>query len=198
VIDTRWIGYGPTKNQGHTLAKYPWILSLDADEELDTTLFETLTKLKEPQQTNIVFRFKMLMEYNGKVLHYGASPKLKRRMFHREFASWSSSLVHEMLEFRTTPIFANLKGTIIHHSYANEDAAYQKMGKYATSMAKQRAFAGRSPSKIATFFAANWRFFYVYILRLGFLDGKAGLAFARLDQYYTNEKYKQWKVLTEG
>lgn len=197
VIDTQWIGYGPTKNQGHTLAKYPWILSLDADEELDTTLIQNLRELKEPQQINIVFRFNMLMEYNGKVLHYGASPKLKRRLFHRDFASWSDSLVHEMLEYKATPTFTNVKGIIIHHSYANEDAAYQKMGKYALSMAKQRVLNGRAPTKIAVLFAGAWRFFYVYIIRLGFLDGRAGLAFARLDQYYTNEKYKQWKLLAQ-
>ena len=34
-----------------------------------------------------------------------------------------------------------------------------------------------------------WRFFSMYVLRLGFLDGRAGFVLARLSAFYTFLKY---------
>src|SRR6187549_4216196 len=44
LVDGSWEGFGKTKNKANALAKYDWILSLDADEAIDEELKENLMK----------------------------------------------------------------------------------------------------------------------------------------------------------
>src|SRR6185369_15137867 len=46
-----WEGFGKTKRMATALAKHDWVLSLDADEAIDSELKESLLKLdlKEPK-----------------------------------------------------------------------------------------------------------------------------------------------------
>src|ERR1700749_1369526 len=46
VYRENWDGYGANKNKGIALAKYNWILSIDADEVPDEELIGTLHELK--------------------------------------------------------------------------------------------------------------------------------------------------------
>jgi len=41
VFDVEWKGFGPTKNYGHTKAKYDWIISIDADESNRSQISQT-------------------------------------------------------------------------------------------------------------------------------------------------------------
>src|ERR1700712_1029014 len=45
VFCEEWDGYGSNKNKGISLAKYDWILSIDADEIPDTELIRALHQL---------------------------------------------------------------------------------------------------------------------------------------------------------
>ena len=45
VIQTGWDGYGANKNKGIDVARHDWILSLDADEAIDTELRAVLQNL---------------------------------------------------------------------------------------------------------------------------------------------------------
>src|SRR4030095_15318898 len=46
VIGESWEGFGKTKNKATKLAKYNWVLNLDADESIDKELKEALSNLK--------------------------------------------------------------------------------------------------------------------------------------------------------
>src|SRR5438105_1708270 len=46
VLQKPWGGYGANKNAGIELAKYNWILSIDADEVPDDELIGSLHRLK--------------------------------------------------------------------------------------------------------------------------------------------------------
>src|SRR5678815_5535774 len=45
LIEGSWEGFVKTKNKANALAKYEWILSLDADEAIDGELKENLLQL---------------------------------------------------------------------------------------------------------------------------------------------------------
>ena len=47
VIKTEWLGYAETKNLGNEKAKFNYILSLDADEEISKDLKISLFQLKD-------------------------------------------------------------------------------------------------------------------------------------------------------
>ena len=44
VVNLNWEGFGNTKNKALALAKYDWVLFLDADEAIDTALLNFLLK----------------------------------------------------------------------------------------------------------------------------------------------------------
>jgi hypothetical protein len=44
----------------------------------------------------------------------------------------------------------------------------------------------------------SWRFLRGYILRLGFLDGWRGLAFALIETHYVRQKYLRLYLLGKG
>ncbi|HEY9363323.1 MAG TPA: glycosyltransferase family 2 protein, partial [Chitinophagaceae bacterium] len=45
LVEGAWEGFGATKQKATALAKYDWILNLDADEALDEALMDELEKL---------------------------------------------------------------------------------------------------------------------------------------------------------
>src|SRR4026209_136353 len=45
IFEGEWNGFGKTKNTANALAKYDWILSLDADEAIDEELKKNLLQL---------------------------------------------------------------------------------------------------------------------------------------------------------
>ena len=57
IIKTSWEGYGENKNKGIKAAKNDWILSIDADESVDSTLKDSLLKLDLTSE-NIVYKIK--------------------------------------------------------------------------------------------------------------------------------------------
>src|SRR5437762_14107498 len=56
VID-KWQGYGKTKNAATVHAKYDWVLSMDADEEIDEELKNSLNEL-QLENENEVYRIR--------------------------------------------------------------------------------------------------------------------------------------------
>src|SRR5258705_971239 len=52
-----WEGFGKTKNKASALAKYDWVLSLDADESPDEELKRTLKGL-DPASNSTVYEIK--------------------------------------------------------------------------------------------------------------------------------------------
>src|SRR5689334_3557854 len=68
VID-EWKGYGKTKNKAATHSKYDWILSLDADEEIDEKLKENLKGLQLDE--NAVYKLKFKNFLGKKHIRHG-------------------------------------------------------------------------------------------------------------------------------
>src|SRR5262245_52064034 len=54
VYEGAWEGFGATKKKATGLAKYDWILSLDADEPIDEELKNSLISL-QPGNENVVY-----------------------------------------------------------------------------------------------------------------------------------------------
>lgn len=66
IIATTWDGYGQNKNKGIDVAKYNWILNLDADEAVDEQLKAAITQLElKDEHTVYNFKFKNFFAING-------------------------------------------------------------------------------------------------------------------------------------
>src|SRR6186713_3700345 len=70
LIEGSWEGFGKTKNKANALAKYEWILSLDADEAIDEELKESLLQQDLADEKN-VFEFKFKNFLGSKWVRFG-------------------------------------------------------------------------------------------------------------------------------
>jgi glycosyltransferase involved in cell wall biosynthesis len=188
VID-EWRGYGKTKNAAANHANYDWILSMDADEELDGELKKTLSELRL-QNENEVYRISFKNFLGAKHLRFGEWGNDKHiRIFNRNKISWDEEAVHEKLFLPGTVNIVDIKGFINHYTAKNVKDYSEKMLRYALINAEKYAANGKKSSELQIFFAPKFSFIKYYFFKLGFLDGRAGLICAKMTSYYTFVKY---------
>jgi glycosyltransferase involved in cell wall biosynthesis len=191
VVQQEWLGYGATKNYGHSIAKHNWICSLDADEIADETLWQAINNINfENLNINTVFEMTRKLVWNDTVLHYGQSKEKKIRIFNKTNASWNNQLAHESLVFKNKNITVQkLAGTLLHYCYKNEADALEKFDKYAQVMAQQKYNSGAKTSFLKAKFAGHINYWKSYILKSAWRDGAPGLEYAQLFKNYTFKKY---------
>ncbi|HEY9195792.1 MAG TPA: glycosyltransferase family 2 protein, partial [Mucilaginibacter sp.] len=70
VFQRNWAGYGANKNKGIALARYNWILSIDADEVPDADLIKALHNLNF-DKANVVYDIKFKSYLGKKLIRFG-------------------------------------------------------------------------------------------------------------------------------
>jgi len=190
-LSDAWKGFGIQKNRALSLATQDWVLSLDADETVSSELqTEIQAALEKPQSD--CYAIPRLSEFCGRFLrHSGWYPDYVERLFKRGTAQFSDDLVHERL-VPHGPV-AKLQHPLIHRGYRGPSETLQKVDRYSSAWAEQAKAAGKS----ARFWSAPAHglaaFSKTYILRLGFLDGRAGFAVAISSAEVAYYKYlKLW------
>src|SRR5436190_14172058 len=93
LVDGSWEGFGKTKNKAIALAKYDWILSLDADEAIDGELKRSLLALNLTVE-NDVYEIKFKNFLGNKYLKFGEWGGDKHiRLFNRKITQWNDASV---------------------------------------------------------------------------------------------------------
>jgi len=173
VVQKEWLGYGRQKQFAVEQANNDWVLCVDADERVSPELAASIrAALAAP--VSPVYRMPRRNRFMGRWLSHGEGyPDWSPRLFNRLNARWSDDLVHEKVLFAVTP--GTLRGDLMHDS--NDDLAsyLERQNRYTTLAAHQANELGRSASLWHLLFSPLVRFFKFYVLRLGFLDGVAGL-----------------------
>jgi hypothetical protein len=153
-----------------------WIFSLDADEIVSPELAAAIrAALAAP--TADVYAVDRLSSFCGHwIRHSGWYPDWIPRLFKRGAARFSDDLVHERLVFDTPA--QRLAGKLMHYSYENFEGVLRKLDAYSTAGALQRHAAGQRGSFGKALGRGAWAFVRTYLLRRGFLDGRAGFMIA--------------------
>ena len=191
-----WEGYSGQKNYAEGLAAGPWILSIDADEALSDKLRKELLRLKEssPEEEN-VYSFCRLTNYCGYwIKHCGWYPDEKIRLWRKGVGRWDG-VVHEQLEFLHQVKQQRLQGDLLHYSYYSIEELAARQVKYASLAAQKAHQQGKKCPTGALAIKPLWTFLRNYLLKGGFLDGKAGYEVCRMSAFYTMVKYARLKEL---
>jgi len=171
-----WRGYGAQKNRAIELAQGLWILSIDADETVSPELAQEIRRVIE-KPTASAYSVRRKNIYRGQwVRHGGWWPDWTTRLFQKGKARFAPSRVHESLTVDGPT--AKLDGCLTHHSFASARDFLDRALKYSTLGALERFEKGKKATAWNAAFHAWFTFFKVYILRLGILDGAAGLLIA--------------------
>ena len=109
------------------------------------------------------------------------------RLFRRDIARFSDEPVHERVECPGP--HGELAGILLHDSVDSIADAVEKTERYARLGADRLRARGHGGAWSAVLHA-GWTFVRGYLIRLGFLDGAAGFAIARLNARGTYLKYR--------
>lgn len=190
-----WEGFGKTKNTANSLAKYNWILSLDADEAIDQKLKHSLLLLPCNDE-KVVYSLSFKTFLGDKYLRYGEwAGDHHIRLFHRNDVKWNDAAVHEQLIIPAGMPVKKLNGYVLHHTAHSLQEYKIKMENYAALNAEKYFKQGKKIWRGKQWLSPAFSFLQHYVFRLGFLDGHAGYARARITARYTFLKYKKLKEL---
>jgi glycosyltransferase involved in cell wall biosynthesis len=187
-----WPGFGPQKNRALSLASGRWVLSLDADEQATPDLAASIRALLEADARGepLADAWWITREsrWCGRRVRFGDWRNDRvLRLFRRGHARFSDDLVHERLLCEGAT--ASLPGVLLHDSVDSPEDAREKSERYARLGALRLRAQGRG-GLVAAIVHGGWTFVRGYLLRLGLLDGRAGLAIAWLNARGTFLRYR--------
>lgn len=191
VLVNPWPGFSAQKQLAVDSAANDWILSLDADERVSELLKEEIADLRNEGPKADGFRISRLSYYMGRAItHSGWYPDLQLRLFDRRKGSWNGAVVHESVKMNDSAKVERLRGDIIHYSVEGP-SHHRRMieQRYAPLGARKMFTDGRRTSILKTAFSSWFAFTRAYILKLGFLDGVAGLWIAYFATYHAFLKH---------
>lgn len=198
LLQTGWEGYGTNKNKGVAIARYDWILSIDADEIVDETLAQQLQTISLTDHT-LVYKILFRVFLGDKMIRFGEwANDAHIRLYNRQYAQWSETQVHETLVFLPGTTIITLKGYIHHYTSRNLQDLAAKTVNYAMLNAIKYHRQGKKAGWLKCTMAAGFSFFKNYLLRLGFLDGEAGYTIAKMNAWYTWLKYARLRELNRN
>ena len=200
VIEQSFLGHVKQKEFAVRAAAHRWVLCLDADERLALGGEEEIRAvLSRPGEGSPVgYAFPRRTWYlGGWVNHGGWWPEYRVRLFDRDRGRWTGMDPHDRVEVQG-PV-ARLRTELHHYNYRDLRHHMEKLNAYTTIMADRRFEAGEPPSLVRMLFNPFWRFFRMYVLRRGFLDGRRGVVLAVVAGFYVFLKYaKLWERYLEA
>jgi len=208
VIQHPFANYARQKNWAidNLPLQAPWIFILDADERITPQLRdEVLRKIRTQPHIDGYYVNRLLIFMGCPVRHGGLYPSWNLRLFRRGCARYEDRVVHEHMvcKGRTAYLRGEMlhirRETISHYIFKHIGYADLESGEWvkwrsgesrvaaASDLFKghlryrqwaRRHLWHRLPGR------PLWRLFFMYIVRLGFLDGAAGWHLARLMACY--------------
>lgn len=185
-------GHVRQKNDAAALASFDLVLSLDADEQLSDLLATSISEVKNNRSFD-GYSMNRLTSYCGKwIYHSGWYPDRKIRLFDRRKGSWRGVDPHDKYEVEKGATVFHLQGDLLHFSYNKPQELILQTNKFAKIGAHALFNSGRKGKWTKMFYSPLFRFFRAYILKMGFLDGRAGLVIA---WYSAKECFLKYNML---
>jgi glycosyltransferase involved in cell wall biosynthesis len=205
VVSRSWLGYAAQKNWAldHVPAGARWALFLDADEQITEALRDEISaSLLRPESGFFLARENVVL---GKTLkHAWWYPDYQMRLFRIGRGRFEERLVHEHVVidgevgYLTSPlIHENLKGIGAwldrHVRYAELEAREIRRAGSTSDDGLRSSFRGTRAERRRALKTRVWyrmpmrpaiRFFWMYVVKRGFLDGRQGLAYSQLVAAY--------------
>ena len=189
-IPNKFEGHIQQKNFALRQARYEWILSLDADEALDDVLRASIIKVKNGSHRN-GYEMNRLTNYCGKwIRHCGWYPDKKLRLVRNGMAEWGGTNPHDRLVLSKSETPGHLRGDLLHYSYYTNEDHYKQIEYFGKIAANEMYRKGIKVNKLWVMLKVAAQFVKSYLLRLGFLDGKAGWLISVRSAYATHRKYE--------
>jgi glycosyltransferase involved in cell wall biosynthesis len=194
VYQHEWLGYIGQKNLCMDFARYPWVLFVDADEEVSPELRdEILAELSRHDGRIAGYEFPRMVCYLGRWIRHGEwYPDYKLRLFRKDAGRSEGREPHDRVVV-DGPV-KRLRSPLRHYTYDDLRDHLDTINRFSTITAREKYKAGARSRWVDLFFRPWARFLKAYVLRLGFLDGRRGLIIALFSAFDVCAKYaKLWE-----
>jgi glycosyltransferase involved in cell wall biosynthesis len=197
VVEEAWRGFGPQKRYAVSLAKHDWVLCIDADEEVSVDLASAIGDAIAGDHGHAGYRMARSNRFMGRYLRHGEGfPDLSLRLFDRRRAQWSDDAVHEKVVVASGSVGRLPADAVLMHHSAESLASYlDKQNRYTSLQADALYRAGERANVWRLLLSPALRFVKFYVIRLGFLDGLAGLVHIAIGCFNSFAKYAKLRAL---
>jgi glycosyltransferase involved in cell wall biosynthesis len=197
VVTHSFAGFAAQKNFATSQARHDWILSLDADEELDPAARQAVEQWKTSTPAANGYRFARRAFYLGRwIKHSGWYPDYKLRLFDRRYGEWRGAYVHESVVVDGT--VETLPGEILHYTCDSLAEHRQRVEFYTDLAAREMFDQGKRVAALGRWLAPPWIFLETYLLRGGVLDGREGFLISRMAAHYVKRKFMKLRRLQDS
>lgn len=174
-------GFGPTKERALGLATGEWVLSIDADERVTPRLAAEIRRAIAASDSADGYWIRRDVYYLGRRMRFGGlGNDWVLRLFRRGRGRFTPARVHERVE--VTGATARLGGALEHHTCETFAEHLAKVERYASLRSEELAARGRR-YRSSDLLRIPVEFLLRAVLRLGVLDGTAGLVYAAVSAY---------------
>ncbi len=191
VFNHEWRGYRDQKNIALDYATQPWILALDADEEVSPELKASIQAFIEIENNDFDGAyFPRKVWFMGRWITHGDwYPDYSQRLLRAGKARWGGGIEHEKIVIDGKS--QKLRGDLHHYTYPNLNAQIEKIIYFSDIFLKRQLEKESRWSLLQTVFRPGWRFFRGYFIKLGFMDGFPGFYIAVTMAFYTLVRYSK-------
>ncbi len=196
VLHRKWTGFIDQINFILSQATGDWVLCLDADERCSPGLREAIEKARNSLDGVGGFELKRHTWYLGRWINHGGwYPDWKVRFFKRE----GTECVGHEPHYRLVPKgpIQRMDADLLHYTYDNFKDQLRTVDKYSDVVAADWKSTGKRYGFLSMIFHSWGKFMGCYFLKLGFLDGWAGLVIAVTSAFYVFAKYVKLRELEE-
>ena len=184
------------KNAALVMTSRPWILFIDADEEMTSALriaIEAVVKGTGAAEVS-GYSVRRRLVFMGRVMHFGRTVDTPLRLIRRNHGVFESDN-HESIVMKRGKV-ERLTAELLHYSYDDLTDYFHRFNDYTSKVAASHKKNGKTAPTVALLAMRPWfEFFVRYVLRLGFLDGYPGYCYALVSSFYTFVKYAKLKEL---
>ncbi len=176
------------RNQSVEKAKHPWVLVIDADEQIPMALKERLLKLASDRESTVCAYAlaRQNIVFGAWIEHSGWWPDYQIRFFKNGTVSWDGK-IHEqpIVSGSIEKLPANSSFAIQHSNYESIDDFFARLQRYTkseTNKSTARASTAITSTSITKTFFDD--FFRRYYLNRGYKDGLHGTSLSLLQSFY--------------
>lgn len=191
-IEQPFLGYIQQKNFALSSSSGKHVLSLDADEALSEELIKSILEEKQKGFPCDGYTMNRFNYYCGHWIRHGTYyPDRKLRLLDIQKGQWGGQNPHDRIIVQEGSSVQHLRGDILHYTYQSFEQHMRQMERFSTIAAKALFDKAKPPSYFKLIINPAWAFIKGYLIKLGFLDGKAGFNIARLTALQSYLKYKK-------
>jgi (heptosyl)LPS beta-1,4-glucosyltransferase len=185
VFEYKRMGYvEPARNFAISKAKGEWILILDADEELPTSLKKELQNIVQENVYDYVRIPRKNVIFNKWIAHSGWWPDYTIRFFRRDFVQWNSE-IHSipLTQGKGTDLKATENFALLHHNYQTVEDYLIRLNRYTSIQADALSRSSYVFSWSDFLTRPSSEFVRRFFSEQGYRDGVHGLALSLLQSF---------------